>query len=50
MSRKPSKFIYQEIVSKNCKWPISCQEKWRKDINLPPKEITNWKVAYQTSF
>ena len=50
MSQKPSKFIYQEIVSKNCERPISCQEKWRKDINLPPKEIINWKVAYQTSF
>ena len=50
MSQKPSKFIYQEIVSKNRERPISCQEKWRKDINLPPKEIINWKVAYQTSF
>ena len=50
MGRKPSKFIYQEIVSKNCERPISCQEKWCKDINLPPKEIINWKVAYQTSF
>ena len=50
MSQKPSKFIYQEIVSKNCERPISCQEKWRKDINLSPKEIINWKVAYQTSF
>ena len=50
MSQKPSKFIYQEIVSKNCERPISCQEKWCKDINLPPKEILNWKVAYQTSF
>ena len=50
MSQKPSKFIYQEIVSKNCERPISCQEKWRKDINLNPKEIINWKVAYQTSF
>ena len=50
MSQKPSKFIYQEIVSKNCERPISCQEKWRKDINLPPKEIINWKVVYQTSF
>ena len=42
--------IYQEIVPKNCERPISCQEKWHKDINLPPKEIINWKVAYQTSF
>ena len=50
MSQKPSKFIYQEIVSKNCERPISCQEKWYKDINLPLKEIINWKVAYQTSF
>ena len=50
MSQKPSKFIYQEIVSKNCERPISCQENWRKDINLPPKEIINWKVAYQISF
>ena len=50
MSQKPSKFIDQEIVSKNCERPISCQEKWCKDINLPPKEIINWKVAYQTSF
>ena len=50
MSQKPSKFIYQEIVPKNCERPISCLEKWRKDINPPPKEIINWKVAYQTSF
>ena len=50
MSQKPSKFIYQEIVSKNCERPISYQEKWCKDINLPPKKIINWKVAYQTSF
>ena len=50
MSQKPSKFMYPEIVSKNCERPISCQEKWRKDINLLPKEIINWKVAYQTSF
>ena len=49
-SQKPSEFIYQEIVSKNCERPISCQENWRKDINLPPKEIINWKVAYQISF
>ena len=49
-NQKSSKFIYQDIVSKNCERPISCQEKWYKDINLPPKEIINWKVAYQTSF
>ena len=41
MSQRPSKFIYQEIVTKNCERPISCQEKWCKDINLPPKEIIN---------
>ena len=28
MSQRPSKFIYQEIVLKNCERPISCQEKW----------------------
>ena len=39
ISQKPSKFIYQEIVSKNCERPTSCQEKWHKDINLPPKEM-----------
>jgi len=27
MSQRPSKFIYQEIVSKNCERPISYQEK-----------------------
>ena len=41
MSQRPSKFIYQEIVTKNCERPISWQEKWCKDINLPPKEIIN---------
>ena len=50
MSQRPSKFIYQKIVLKNCKRPISCQEKWCKDINVLPKETINWKVAYQTSF
>ena len=50
MSQRSSKFIYQEIVLKNCERPISCQEKWCKDINLLPKENINWKVAYQTSF
>ena len=35
---------------KNCERPISCQEKWGKDINLPPKKLINWKGAYQTSF
>ena len=49
LSQKPSKFIYQEIVSKNCERPISCQGKWSKDINLPATEIINWKVAYETS-
>ena len=52
MSPKPSKFIYQEIASKKkkCERPITSQEKWHKDINLPPNEIINCKVAYQTSF
>ena len=51
MSQKPSKFIYKEIVSKYCERLISCKKKkWCKDINLPPKEIINWKVAYQTYF
>ena len=50
MSQRPSIFIYQEIVLKICERPISCQEKWCKDINLPPKETINWKAAYQTSF
>ena len=50
MSQRSSKFIYQEIVLKNCERPISCQEKRCKDINLLPKETINWKVAYQTSF
>ena len=50
MSQRPSKFIYQEIVLKSCKRPISCQEKWCKDINLLSKETINWKVAYQTPF
>ena len=50
LSQRPSKFIYQETVSKKCERPISCQEKWCKDINLPPKDIINWKVAYETSF
>ena len=51
MSQKPSKFIYKEIVSKYCERLISCKKKkWCKDINLPPKEIINWKVAYQHTF
>ena len=50
MSQRPSKFMYQEIVLRICKQPISCQEKWCKDINLPSKETINWKAAYQTSF
>ena len=50
MSQKPSKFIYQEIVSKKSERPTACQEKWHKDINLPLNESINWKVAYQASF
>ena len=30
LSQRPSKFIYQETVSKKCERPISCQEKWCK--------------------
>ena len=50
MSQKPSKFIYQEIVSKKSERPTACQEKRHRDINLPLNESINWKVTHQTSF
>ena len=50
MSQKPSKFIYQEIVSKNCEWPISCQEEWRKDMNLPQRKLLIGKSLIKHPF
>ena len=43
---KPSKPVYNKLVSKKSELPISSQQKWLEGINI----TINWKTAYQLSF
>ena len=49
-TKKPSRLADLKLVSKKSEHPISCQEKWKKDIASDINESFNWKMAYQISF
>ena len=49
-NQKPSRLVYQKLVTNKSEQPYLCQEKWYKDINLDPNEKIDWEIVYLSSF
>ena len=47
-SQKCSRIVYQKLISDKGERPLSCQEKWHKDISST-NETVDWRKVYQTS-
>ena len=47
-SQKSSRIVYQKLISDKVERPLSCQEKWHKDISST-NETVDWRKVYQTS-
>ena len=47
-SQKSSRIVYQKLISDKGERPLSCQEKWHKDISST-NETVDWRKVYQTS-
>ena len=47
-SPKSSRIVYQKLISDKGERPLSCQEKWHKDISST-NETVDWRKVYQTS-
>lgn len=47
-SQKSSRIVYQKPISDKGERPLSCQEKWHKDISST-NETVDWRKVYQTS-
>ena len=48
-SKKPSKLVYNKLVSGKSEAPSQSQQKWRQDIFMTKQDF-NWKEAYQMAF
>ena len=47
-SQKSPRTVYQKLISDKGERPLSCQEKWQKDISST-NETADWRKVYQTS-
>ena len=47
-SQKSSRIVYQKLISDKGERPLSCQEKWHKDISST-NETVDWRKVCQTS-
>ena len=48
-SKKPSKLVYERLVSGKSESPSQSQQKWQEDL-FTTKQDFNWKEAYQMAF
>ena len=48
--KKPSRIVYNKLVSEKSESPNQSQQKWQEDIILMTKQELNWKEAYQMAF
>jgi len=48
-SKKPSRIVYEKLVSEKSESPNQSQQKWQEDILMTKQEL-NWKEAYQILF
>ena len=49
-ANKPTKVVYQKLVSKKRKLPLNSQKKWSIDCMCEQNEGVDWKAVYQKPF
>ena len=48
-SQKSSRIVYQQLIANKSEKPISCNDKWHKDICSSTDKNVNWKKAFQAA-
>ena len=48
-SRKSSRIVYKQLIANKSEKPISCTDKWRKDICSSTDKTVNWRNVFQVA-